>query len=266
MGTFIPQQPEDGASAGGEAGVPILAVRNDTRASKTSNDGDFTMLAADAAGQAMVTLPANGVVDDPAPENVVMIGALGYISGNARRPVVDPNDFLMVSPTDEGGNPAVVPDGADTSGALLLVGGKDFDGNARYLRQSTDGSLAIAGFYADDAELRKIAVDGNGAIVTTPQIIDISSNFLATGTSSALFLAGGRFASLLVTGATTTWTVSVEASLDNSIFTPILSHTQADGAGVIVFLSTPKVGKFFRLHCSTFTGGGSIAAAATITP
>lgn len=51
MATYIPQQVEDGASAGGELAVPVLGVRNDAAASKTDNNGDFTMFATDAAGR-----------------------------------------------------------------------------------------------------------------------------------------------------------------------------------------------------------------------
>lgn len=42
---------EDAASAGGETSVLIAAVRNDAAASTTTADGDFTNLAADAAGR-----------------------------------------------------------------------------------------------------------------------------------------------------------------------------------------------------------------------
>lgn len=42
---------EDAAAASGDNGIPILAVRNDAAASKTSADGDYSMLATDSAGR-----------------------------------------------------------------------------------------------------------------------------------------------------------------------------------------------------------------------
>lgn len=42
---------EDAASAGGEPGIPIIGVRNDAAASKTSADGDWGMLGLDSAGR-----------------------------------------------------------------------------------------------------------------------------------------------------------------------------------------------------------------------
>jgi hypothetical protein len=51
VATYVPKETEDAASSGGEDGVPIIAVRNDAAASKTSTDGDFSMLAVDSAGR-----------------------------------------------------------------------------------------------------------------------------------------------------------------------------------------------------------------------
>jgi len=45
------QYTEDAASAGGETGTLMLAVRNDAAASKTSLDGDYSAIAVDAAGR-----------------------------------------------------------------------------------------------------------------------------------------------------------------------------------------------------------------------
>lgn len=42
---------EDAAAANGDAGIPALAVRNDTGAVKTSADGDYSMISTDSAGR-----------------------------------------------------------------------------------------------------------------------------------------------------------------------------------------------------------------------
>lgn len=50
-GVSVTQYTEDAASAGGETGTMLLAVRNDTAAAKTSTDGDFSAIAVDSAGR-----------------------------------------------------------------------------------------------------------------------------------------------------------------------------------------------------------------------
>ena len=45
---------EDAASANGDRGIPVLAVRQDTLSSSTSNDGDYGFLKADSSGRLFV--------------------------------------------------------------------------------------------------------------------------------------------------------------------------------------------------------------------
>lgn len=52
---------EDAASAGGEFGLPILGVRNDAGAARTSTDGDFGFLSLDSAGRAQVVIAATAI-------------------------------------------------------------------------------------------------------------------------------------------------------------------------------------------------------------
>jgi hypothetical protein len=51
MATYTPQAAEDAVAVDGDRGVPVLGVRNDSASSKTSTDGDYSMLATDAAGR-----------------------------------------------------------------------------------------------------------------------------------------------------------------------------------------------------------------------
>lgn len=56
---------EDAAATGGDVGLPVLGVRNDAAASKTGADGDYSMLATDAAGRVGVAdLGGSISVDD----------------------------------------------------------------------------------------------------------------------------------------------------------------------------------------------------------
>jgi len=58
---------EDSVAASADSGIPILAVRNDAAASKTSADGDYSMLATDAAGRVGIAdLGGSISVDDNA--------------------------------------------------------------------------------------------------------------------------------------------------------------------------------------------------------
>lgn len=55
---------EDAAAAGGEAGVQVLAVRQDTLTSSVSADGDFASLKVNALGELYVTGSLTANVDD----------------------------------------------------------------------------------------------------------------------------------------------------------------------------------------------------------
>ena len=56
---------EDAAAADGDPGVPVLGVRNDALAARTSTDGDYGMVALDNAGR-VHTVPGGGVAHDGA--------------------------------------------------------------------------------------------------------------------------------------------------------------------------------------------------------
>jgi hypothetical protein len=53
---------EDAAAASGEVGVPILGVRNDTGAARTSADGDYGMVSLDDAGRVRVIAEIDSMV------------------------------------------------------------------------------------------------------------------------------------------------------------------------------------------------------------
>lgn len=56
---------EDAAASDGDPGVPVLGVRNDALAARTSTDGDYGMVALDSAGR-VHTVPGGGVAHDGA--------------------------------------------------------------------------------------------------------------------------------------------------------------------------------------------------------
>lgn len=75
---------EDAPATNGDPGIPILGVRNDAAANRTSNDGDYGNLALDAAGRLLVTTVGNtlGVTDAAlATTNAQLTLIAGYTDG-----------------------------------------------------------------------------------------------------------------------------------------------------------------------------------------
>ena len=78
---------EDSVAASGDSGVPILGVRNDAATSKTSADGDYSMLATDSAGRV-------GIAD---------LGGSISIDDNGSSITVDGTVASNTTPTTTGG-------------------------------------------------------------------------------------------------------------------------------------------------------------------
>lgn len=87
---------EDAASASGALGMLALAIRNSTLAASTSADGDYSAIAAGAAGEVFATATASAAIPATAPDNAtstvyatslvvkagagVLFGIIGYNS------------------------------------------------------------------------------------------------------------------------------------------------------------------------------------------
>lgn len=65
---------------------------------------------------------------------------------------------------------------------------------------------------------------------------------------------------IVKSGAVTAWTVLLEASLDGVNFKDILTHTEADGDGVVIWNPQPVAGLYFRSRCTVRTGGTNVTA------
>lgn len=67
------------------------------------------------------------------------------------------------------------------------------------------------------------------------------------------------------TGTVTSWTVTLEGSLDGTTWTTIMSHTKSgDGDGVTVWTPQPIPCRFFRSNCTALTLGGGTNVVARI--
>jgi len=124
---------EDNASAGGETGTMLLAVRNDAAAAKTSADGDFSAIAVDSAGRV-------GISD---------LGGSITVDGTfwqATQPVSNAGVFAVQDSNLDG---TIYADGySSLPSEGVCVGGKyDPDGTHpefRYIRLTSDGHLLVS--------------------------------------------------------------------------------------------------------------------------
>lgn len=71
---------EDAASANGDIGTYVLAVRQDTLASSTSTDGDYASFKVNAAGALYVTNTGTQLVSDAALANTAIANAVNTLS------------------------------------------------------------------------------------------------------------------------------------------------------------------------------------------
>ena len=108
----------------------------------------------------------------------------------------------------------------------------------------------------------------NSRLPVDPTVIKtITNNFSAPGTASPVDCSVSPVQSFAIQvvgqgGAATLWTVNLEGSLDNSNFTTILQHTQADGDGATKWGIAPVA--FFRSTCSVLTLGGATSINVTL--
>jgi hypothetical protein len=74
--------------------------------------------------------------------------------------------------------------------------------------------------------------------IATGQIFDVTNR------------AYKRFSlQVIPTGAVVSWIVILEGSLDGTIFTPILVHTDTVGSGITLFGAEDTPVMYFRLRC-----------------
>ena len=80
---FPSVQTEDGASAGGETGLMLLAVRNDSASAKTSTDGDFSAIAVDSAGRVGITDLGGAISIDDNGSSITVDGTVSITANSS---------------------------------------------------------------------------------------------------------------------------------------------------------------------------------------
>lgn len=133
---------EDTASAGGDSGVPAMAVRQDSLAASVDTDGDYGNVKVDSLGRLWVT---GTWLEDAAHAN----GAAGHFVLAVR------NDARTALATTDGDYIGLT---TDAVGGLWAAGSQTVDGAAG----GTDRVVA-AGFVRDDALAALTPVDGDYA-------------------------------------------------------------------------------------------------------
>lgn len=198
---------EDEASAGGESGAVVLAVRNDTAATKTSADGDFTALAADAAGRLGITdLGGSITVDGTVSVTSGGLALLDGVSGSIKATVLDYTNSnpLAVRLTNTDGD--YVSAGAGTQYTEDAAAAADPVGNAVILvRKDTLAALTsadgdnVAARGTDKGELYVKHVDSvavTGTITASNASGDVAHDSADSGNPVKV---GGRAANALPT-------------------------------------------------------------------
>jgi hypothetical protein len=158
-GSNFMDRAEDSVAASGDSGYPIVAVRNDAAASKTSADGDYSMLATDAAGRlGIADLGGSVTVDAPVgtPANV----QIGDGTRTATVRDTGASDSLNVAIVDAagahvtsfGGGTQYAEDSAHSSGDQVTLAG--------VVQQTADAALS------GDGDRSVAQVDATGWLKT----------------------------------------------------------------------------------------------------
>lgn len=148
---------EDVAAASGDAGVSVLAVRNDTLAARTSTDGDYGAVSVAAAGELLALLAAKNTSTDTAPLNatttalddaLVVKGSAGTLFGISGHNT-GPDQFVQVhdaasTPSDTAVPKLVIFVAADSNFSIDLgVYGRRFTNGIVICNSSTAATKTI---------------------------------------------------------------------------------------------------------------------------
>lgn len=240
-------------------------------------DADACMMYVDLNGYQHVRSHGNVAHDAVDSGNPVKIGGYAVTVGAQPGTVAagdrvqawfDQLGRLVIVPTDDAGNlgycgltgtvdevsPGTISEGA--VGKVRMTPTRDIRvclTDSAGSNQGTDGNPI------------KIATPGYSsgiAIVAQPQGM---RSDVFTGTTTGVTVdassSAKRFFSLQVTqtGGVTVWNVVLEGSLDNTTFTTIATHTNADLTGTTLF-SVDKPLLYYRSRCVTITGGTNLTA------
>lgn len=208
---------EDSPHASSEAGIMMLAVRNDAPGSLVSANGDYSPLAVDSSGRLYV----NGSgVNQP----VVVVGALPGVAGDIAHDAADSGNPIKVGFVARTAHPTAVANGdradayADTRGRQVIVGNVARGLKVRNriaLSNTTETTLLAAGGVGVSHDLTRVVVANDS---DTDVRVDLRDATGGTVRESVVALAGQTqgFACPLdpseQTAANNAWTAQLSAA------------------------------------------------------
>lgn len=198
---------EDIPATTGDLGIPILAVRNDTAASKTNTDGDYSMLATDAAGRVGITDLGGSISIDDNAGSITVDGTVAVTQTTS--PWVTSLDATTLAALE-----SITVQNPSGAGAVNIQDG----GNSI----TVDGSVSITGSVAvtgplTDTQLRATPVPISGTVTVT----DGAGPLTVDGTVSISGTVG-------VTQSTSPWVVS------NTVLSVVGGGTEATAQRVTI--------------------------------
>lgn len=218
---------EDAASAGGEEGVMVLAVRRDSASSGVSADGDFAALSVDSNGALRVSGAAG--TTQYAEDAVAASGDSGVVVLAVRRDsassgVSADGDYAALSVTSDGS---------------LRVSGSA--GTTQYTEDAASAgaeSLCLVGAVRRDTAASSSGTDGDYSTLNT----DATGNLrVTTNTQYAEDTASVGGESLTLAGAIRSDTANTTAST-NGDYTPLLTDANGRLHVISAFASNQNVG------------------------
>ena len=113
-----------------------------------------------------------------------------------------------------------------------------------------------------------VRISQNRSIISAAETKIASATFTTATSSTSVDCGAGtawKYFTVMVvqTGTVTAWDCRLEGSLDNTNFTTLITHTNADGSGVIKFSSTCPC-RYFRARCASITLGAGTNVVVTI--
>lgn len=168
---------EDAVAASGDSGIPILAVRNDAAASKTSLDGDYSMLATDAAGRLGIADLGGSITVDGTfwqatqPVSLASVPTHG-VTGTFWQATQPVSIAAAVAVTDNAGSLTVdAPVGTPvfvrlSDGAATLIGQKAMSASLPVVLASDQASVPVANTEVRPATATLANVSGSASSVT----------------------------------------------------------------------------------------------------